>query len=179
VGAVRDELPGRQAPQLSQLAERLPGGDDWISEIKFDGYRLLGFLADGKARNLSWHGLDRSGRLTWLAHAIAQLKVDAAIQDCELVAFEADGILSFADLQCALSEGHDARIFHYNFHRDHLQQIAIVKRYCQPSPVAHNHGVCSGMSCASDPEEWPRDAAQATEQPVRSPAVRRRPSSTR
>ena len=40
-GAVRSALPQTQAPQLCALAEEPPEGEDWLSEIKFDGYRLL------------------------------------------------------------------------------------------------------------------------------------------
>jgi bifunctional non-homologous end joining protein LigD len=114
-GAVHGELPVRQAPQLCQLAESPPAGSDWISEIKFDGYRLLAFLAGGKVRILSRNGLDWTSRLPSLLHAIAQLKVDAAILDGELVALEANGASSFADLQRALSESHESRLFYCAF----------------------------------------------------------------
>jgi bifunctional non-homologous end joining protein LigD len=100
---------------LSQLAESPPGGDDWISETKFDGYRLLVFLTGGKVRILSRNGLDWTTRVPSLAHAIAQLSVDTAILDGELVALKANGISSFADLQRALSEGRESRLFYYVF----------------------------------------------------------------
>jgi bifunctional non-homologous end joining protein LigD len=114
-GAVHGELPARQAPQLCQLADSPPAGNDWISEIKFDGYRLLAFLTGGKVRMLSRNGLDWTSRLPSLAHAIAQLKVDAAILDGELVALEASGASSFAGLQRALSERNESRLFYYAF----------------------------------------------------------------
>ena len=114
-GAVQGRFPARQAPQLSQLAESPPEGDDWISEIKFDGYRLLVFLTGGKVRILSRNGLDWTTRLPSLAHAIAQLRVDTALLDGELVALKANGISSFTDLQRALSEGCDSRLFYQVF----------------------------------------------------------------
>ena len=40
-GAVRGEIPADQAPQLCASVDDAPDGDAWISEIKFDGYRLL------------------------------------------------------------------------------------------------------------------------------------------
>src|SRR5262249_46286882 len=49
-GAARAALPKTQAPQLAMVAETAPDGDEWISEIKFDGYRLLCWLDHGKAR---------------------------------------------------------------------------------------------------------------------------------
>ena len=39
-GAVKSPLPKQLSPQLALLAEQPPVGDDWIHEIKFDGYRF-------------------------------------------------------------------------------------------------------------------------------------------
>jgi bifunctional non-homologous end joining protein LigD len=50
-GAVRSKLPKTQAPQLCAVADNPPEGDSWLSEIKFDGYRLLIFINKGEARN--------------------------------------------------------------------------------------------------------------------------------
>jgi bifunctional non-homologous end joining protein LigD len=52
-GNVRRKLPTTQSPQLCQIAEAPPEGGDWLSEIKFDGYRLLGFLDEGAVRLLT------------------------------------------------------------------------------------------------------------------------------
>jgi bifunctional non-homologous end joining protein LigD len=35
-----DSMPPFIAPQLCNSVERPPAGDDWIHEIKFDGYRI-------------------------------------------------------------------------------------------------------------------------------------------
>jgi bifunctional non-homologous end joining protein LigD len=59
--------------------------------------------------------VDWTSRLPSLAYAIAQLKVDSAILDGELVALEANGASSFADLQRALSESNESRLFYYAF----------------------------------------------------------------
>ena len=32
--------------QLATLVNQAPAGDKWVHEIKFDGYRLLGFVAE-------------------------------------------------------------------------------------------------------------------------------------
>ena len=37
--------------QLATLVDKAPEGDQWVHEIKFDGYRLLGFLAEGVVRS--------------------------------------------------------------------------------------------------------------------------------
>ena len=51
-------LPEWIAPQLTQLVDAAPEGDDWLHEIKFDGYRMHARLADGKAHLLTRTGLD-------------------------------------------------------------------------------------------------------------------------
>ena len=37
---------------LATLAEAVPTGDDWLYEIKWDGYRALGYVRAGEALSL-------------------------------------------------------------------------------------------------------------------------------
>ncbi len=106
-GAVRGAPPADQAPQLCRLVDQPPAGDDWLSEIKFDGYRLLAWKTGEKVRLVTRNGLDWTDRLPAVAHAVAQLGVDRAVLDGELVALRKDGVSHFADLQAALSAGRD------------------------------------------------------------------------
>lgn len=41
VGAVEAEIPAKLAPVLASLVNK-PRPEDWVFEIKFDGYRMLG-----------------------------------------------------------------------------------------------------------------------------------------
>jgi bifunctional non-homologous end joining protein LigD len=104
-GAVRGSPPPDQAPQLCRLAQQAPDGDAWISEIKFDGYRLLAWKTAGKVRLVTRNGLDWTSRLPTVSDAIARLAVGSAVLDGELVIFREDGTSSFSDLQAALSAG--------------------------------------------------------------------------
>ena len=36
--------------QLATLVDHPPEGEEWLHEIKFDGYRLLGFVGGGEVR---------------------------------------------------------------------------------------------------------------------------------
>jgi bifunctional non-homologous end joining protein LigD len=38
-------MPEWIAPQLTQLVDAAPGDDEWLHEIKFDGYRMDARLA--------------------------------------------------------------------------------------------------------------------------------------
>jgi len=119
-GAVRAALPKSQGPQLATLADEPPTGKGWLSEVKFDGYRLLAWLENGTVRLVTRGGLDWTRRLPAVARAITGLKVDAALLDGELTALRPDGISSFADLQVALSDGRDGKLFFYLFDLLHL-----------------------------------------------------------
>jgi len=119
-GAERAKLPQRQAPQLASLAEEPPNGQGWISEIKFDGYRLLCWIDHGKVRLVTRNGLDWTDRFPTVARELGKLDVDAALVDGELVALDKDGASSFPALQAALSAGKDDRLNLYLFDLLHL-----------------------------------------------------------
>ena len=76
-----------------------PDGDDWLHEIKYDGYRLLARIENGDVRLITRNGLDWTGKFPALARALAELPVDTALIDGEVVALAADGTTSFAALQ--------------------------------------------------------------------------------
>ena len=114
-GAVRGIVPNDQAPQLCELAEVPPTGQGWISEIKFDGYRLLAHVKDGHVRLITRNGQDWTHRLPAAASAIEQSQQKSAVLDGELVALRPDGVSSFPDLQAALSAGQDQKLFFYVF----------------------------------------------------------------
>ena len=119
-GAKRAKLPLRQAPQLASVADETPAGDGWVSEIKFDGYRLLCWKDRTKVRIVTRNGLDWTDRLPAVAQAIGRLNASAALVDGELVAFEKSGVTTFPALQAALSAGTDETLSFYLFDLLHL-----------------------------------------------------------
>ena len=72
-GAVRGRIPEDQRPQLCQLVEKPPRGSGWISEIKFDGYRLLVRIDGGQARLITRNGHDWTNRLPAVARATRRM----------------------------------------------------------------------------------------------------------
>ncbi len=119
-GAALGGLPARLAPQLATNADGPPPGDDWISEIKLDGYRLLVWLDHGQARLVTRNGHDWTPRMPRLAARFATLDVGTALLDGEMVALRPDGSSHFHDLQAALSAGADGGLFFYAFDLLHL-----------------------------------------------------------
>jgi bifunctional non-homologous end joining protein LigD len=96
-------LPSAVEPALGRLIEKPPVGDDWLHEIKFDGYRLLAWLDHGKVTLRTRHGHDWTGRFPEFASAIQRLPANLALLDGEVTALAADGASSFGALQQALN----------------------------------------------------------------------------
>lgn len=119
-GAVRGSMPAAQAPQLCSLADNPPSGPEWISEIKFDGYRLLAVVEDGAVRLLTRNGHDWADRMPAVCNAVRALGLRSALLDGELVALRPDGVSSFPMLQTALKASRDDTLVFYAFDLLHL-----------------------------------------------------------
>jgi bifunctional non-homologous end joining protein LigD len=91
--------------QLATLVDRPPEGDQWIHEIKFDGYRLLGFVSGGSSCLRTRNGKDWTESFLSLAVALENLKAKDAVLDMEAVIVDAQGKSSFQALQAALGGG--------------------------------------------------------------------------
>ncbi len=91
--------------QLATLVDAVPEGSEWVHEIKFDGYRLLGFLSGGSSRLVTRNGKDWTGMFPALASALEGLSADGAVLDMEAVVVDANGKSSFQALQAALGGG--------------------------------------------------------------------------
>src|SRR5580698_5879507 len=91
--------------QLATLVDAPPEGDNWLHEVKFDGYRLLGFVAGGEACLRTRNGKDWTAKFPTLTTALKTLK-DAVI-DMEAVVLDGEGKSHFQALQVALGDGGD------------------------------------------------------------------------
>lgn len=114
-GSRKRALPARLSPQLATLAETAPADSGWLSEIKFDGYRMLARIDAGKVTIFSRNGLDWTHKLPHLAASLAQLPVKQAWVDGEVVSLDEDGHSSFAALKNALSDKASGGLFYYLF----------------------------------------------------------------
>jgi bifunctional non-homologous end joining protein LigD len=99
-GAVKTEMPESLTPMLAVLGTALPSGTDWLYEVKWDGYRALCYIAEGKVRMLSRRGIKLEKQFVSIAEALTQsVKVETAIIDGEVVALDESGLPSFQHLQ--------------------------------------------------------------------------------
>uniref|UniRef100_Q022T8 DNA ligase (ATP) n=1 Tax=Solibacter usitatus (strain Ellin6076) TaxID=234267 RepID=Q022T8_SOLUE len=95
--------------QLATLVAAVPTGENWVQEIKFDGYRLLGFRWQQSVRLITRNGKDWTESFPSLSAALSGLAVDSAVLDMEAVVLDGRGKSSFQALQNALGEGGDRR----------------------------------------------------------------------
>ena len=115
LGARRAAIPNFIAPQLATLVKEPPTGDDWLHELKFDGYRMLCRIDGDKVRFLSRNEKDWTRKFPNLTLAVKTLPVSNAIIDGEVVIFESDGRASFQKLQHAIGSGGSARFSFVGF----------------------------------------------------------------
>jgi bifunctional non-homologous end joining protein LigD len=114
-GARKARVPDDPRPLLAHAAASAPDGDDWLHEIKYDGYRLLAEIRDGAARLATRGGLDWSTKFPALAKRLAALPVESAIVDGEIVHLEPDGTTDFGHLQDAIATGRTDRLVFFAF----------------------------------------------------------------
>lgn len=113
--AVPAKLPGFVDPELTTLLDAVPEGQEWLYEIKFDGYRALCRIEGGQARFFTREGNDWTKRFGVLATAAARLPVSAVFLDGEIVVLESDGSSNFQSLQEALGRSETDRLIYYVF----------------------------------------------------------------
>jgi bifunctional non-homologous end joining protein LigD len=88
-------------PQLATLVKQPPSGDEWLHEIKFDGYRIGCRIRNGRATLISRNGKDWTHAFPGVAAAAARLGVRDALIDGEVAIVLPDGRTSFQRLQNA------------------------------------------------------------------------------
>lgn len=92
------KLPDRISPELATLVKTAPTGDEWFSEVKYDGYRALSRIQHDKAVIYTRNGNDWTQHWPVIAEQLAKLPVDEAWLDGEVVAIK-DGKINFGALQ--------------------------------------------------------------------------------
>ncbi|KRG42842.1 ATP-dependent DNA ligase [Stenotrophomonas panacihumi] len=73
-------------PQLARLGDTPPEGEQWLHEIKWDGYRILATMAKGEAQLWSRNALPWTAKLPEIAAAVEALGPMSLALDGELIA---------------------------------------------------------------------------------------------
>nr|WP_294692162.1 ATP-dependent DNA ligase [uncultured Friedmanniella sp.] len=149
-------FPARVEPMLAQLTavEAFGPEDGWAFEMKWDGVRVLAYLADGRVELRSRRGRDDTAAYADVAAALTAVPARSAVLDGEVVVLDADGRPSFGLLQsrinltkaadiARLSATHPAQLMLFDVleldgeslvKRSYDERRAILERLVQPRP---------------------------------------------
>ncbi|KRR08465.1 ATP-dependent DNA ligase [Bradyrhizobium jicamae] len=105
-------MPGFIKPQLATLKSKAPKGEQWLHEIKFDGYRIQVHLNRGRKKVYTRNGLDWTKRFSSIAAALDT--PGEAIIDGEVVVTH-EGRTNYSELQAELAAGRQDRLVYYAF----------------------------------------------------------------
>ncbi|WP_242395757.1 DNA ligase D [Anaeromyxobacter oryzisoli] len=113
--------------QLATLVSEPPGGEGWVHEVKYDGYRIGAALEGGRATLWSRRGKDWTAQFPEVARAVETLPARSALLDGEVAAVLDDGRTSFQALQNAFSGG-PRRIAYFVFDLLELDGASLAAR---------------------------------------------------
>ena len=148
-GARKAAMPEFVAPQLATLVDKPPAGEDWLHELKFDGYRMICHLHRGKATFWSRNGKEWTEKFPNLAQAIKALPATTAILDGEVVIVDKQGRSSFQSLQQAMGQGKAPAFLYQVFDLIYLNGFSLTK-----APLRERKAVLAEL-LASAPTKGP------------------------
>jgi bifunctional non-homologous end joining protein LigD len=121
-GAPKAALPTHLAPELATLVDKAPASrEDWIFEIKFDGYRMLARIEGKDVRLVTRNGNDWTDRLQPLQKELQRLKLADGWYDGEIVVHDENGRPNFGLLQLAFDGSNTAPIVYFVFDAPYLK----------------------------------------------------------
>jgi len=98
-GAVKRPMPTAITPMLATPVEKPFDSAEWLFEIKWDGYRAVAFVENGKVRLVSRNQNDLTGQYSELQDLSKLVKAKTAILDGEIAALDEQGRASFSLMQ--------------------------------------------------------------------------------
>lgn len=113
-------LPATFAPELATLARQAPTSpDEWIFEVKFDGYRMLARVDQG-VQLISRNGKDWTAKLEPLRAELERMALPRGWYDGEIVVHDSKGRPDFSLLQNAFDHKRANSIDYYLFDAPYL-----------------------------------------------------------
>lgn len=85
-------------PMLASITDKAFDDDEWLFELKLDGYRAIAELGNGHIKLYSRNGLSFIDKYPSIAHALQQIK-HTVVLDGEIVLLNEDGKANFQQLQ--------------------------------------------------------------------------------
>jgi bifunctional non-homologous end joining protein LigD len=119
-GAVGAPFPKFIEPALATLVDVPPKADNWVHEIKFDGYRLQIHKRAGQINCYTRRGHDWTKKFGVLIEPVWNLDADQLVLDGEVIFPAEDGLSDFGALESDLAKGGGNRLVFYAFDLLHL-----------------------------------------------------------
>lgn len=91
--------------QLATLTDKIPVGKDWIFEIKYDGYRIISYVENGKVKMLTRNNIDYTEKFNYIAQNLKKIDQKSFVFDGEVIAFDENGKSDFGLLQESIKMG--------------------------------------------------------------------------
>ncbi|MDY0039506.1 MAG: DNA ligase D, partial [Desulforhabdus sp.] len=117
--ARKSPQPKSFRPQLATLVKTVPQRDEWLFELKYDGYRMLCLKTVNGVRLITRNGNDWTAKFPEIARAVQGLPVEQAIMDGEIVVLREDGSTDFQALQNFLQGIPAGMLVYYLFDLPH------------------------------------------------------------
>jgi len=133
-GAAEATLPKEFAPELATLVDGAPPDpENWVFEVKFDGYRMLTRIENGEVRLITRNNNDWTEKLAPLQQEIARMGLPDGWYDGEIVVHDANGRPNFGMLQLAFDGSNTTQIVYFLFDAPYLggydlREVALVDR---------------------------------------------------
>lgn len=108
-------FPDNISPELATLVDEVPQGNDWLHEVKFDGYRILSPKKNGKTHLITRNIHDWTNKMPFIASALNELPVNNGIFDGEIIVLNDQGRSDFQLLQNALKVPEESAIIYCIF----------------------------------------------------------------
>ena len=153
----RSFSPAFVQPMMAKLVDKLPEGEQWIYEVKWDGYRALLLKNAGHVQLRSRNDKDLTAAYPTIHAAALKLHAKTALVDGEVVALDAKGKPSFQALQHRSAHPNHAVVF-YAFDLLHLDGEDLTKAPLQERrkrlpAVVKGSGVLLSEALPGTPEQ--------------------------
>ncbi len=111
----RGHAPRFVKPMKATAVTQLPEGEEWVYEVKWDGYRVLALKHGDDVRLLSLKERNLTTDFAGVAQAVRGIQAETALIDGEVVAVDSKGCPSFQALQNRATSGCRWQILYYAF----------------------------------------------------------------
>ena len=133
-GVARAALPEAFTPELATLVDGPPPDpENWVFEVKFDGYRMLARVENGEVRLITRNANDWTDKLAPLREELERIGLPDGWYDGEIVVHDENGKPNFGLLQLAFDGVRTADIVYFLFDAPYcngydLRDVPLVER---------------------------------------------------